>query len=166
MNKLFVVRRKMNMILVFSAIAVAILINPNTALSVTFNFTYNEGFEQQEQNKMIYAGRAWSYYLADNVTVNVKVGWGDPDIMGYAGSPEGAIVAQTGMKMKYISYAFMRDLMVYDESQEISRNGLVRWLPNIDEFSTDKTVSNQLVIFVTQAQWKALGLVDSHKTIQ
>lgn len=158
MNKLCIspylqiVRRKMNMILVLWAIAVAILIIPNTAPALTFEFTFGDGFSQERQNEMIEAGANWEYYLLDDVIVKVKVVWGDSAVMGNAAS-------QTGSDMKYLGYDYMRDAMVLDEGQDSGRNGLVRWLPKKDEFTADKTiVSDKLVIWVSQAQWKALGL--------
>ena len=54
MNKLCIshylqiLRRKLNMISVLWAIVFAILIIPNTALALTFEFTFGDGFSQEE----------------------------------------------------------------------------------------------------------------------
>ena len=110
-----IVRRKMNMIPVLLTIAVAILIIPNTALALTFNFTFGDGFSPERKNEMIEAGNQWASILQDNVTVNVKVVWGDPEKMGYADD-----LSDTGNKKvssfnyepRAMKYSFMRDRMV------------------------------------------------------
>lgn len=158
----------MKMMFVIWAIAVAILIIPRTALAVSFNFTFDQGFEQEKRNEMIYAASRWEAFLHDDVVVNIKVGWGDVEEMCHADIlPElcskPRSVASSDMKPLGVRYTFMRDRLVYDEGQEISRNGLVRWLPKIDKFTADATVpDDKLVIWVTQAQWKALGLTKGH----
>jgi len=163
MNKLCIshylqiLRRKMNMILVLWAIAVATLIIPNTVFALTFNFTFGEGFDPSEQNEIRNAGHAWEFYLADPVVVNVKVRWGVPAEMTNLATGKAAI-SQTDPHYKWMDYKYMRDFIVQDESQETYRNGLVRWLPKKGEFSSDANVpQDKLIIWVTQAQWKALG---------
>jgi len=155
-------RRGTNTIFVLWATAVAILTIPNTALPLTFNFTFDSGFNQQQRFMMQGAGDAWALYLKDNVTVNVKVEWGDPDHMNKA------VAGTKDLEWIWMGYADGRDRLVSDESQEASRNGLVRWLPPLTEFQADTGIYNNTpIIFFTQAQWKALGLTkDAFRPIE
>jgi len=137
-------------------VSAALLTVPNRAPTLTFNYIFESGFEQDRQNDMKRADDIWETSFEDNVTVNVKVGWGNPEDM------EG-IVAYTALNLKWMDYSFMRDRIIEDEKGELRRNGLVRLLPTLDGFKADINIpKDQLVIWVTQAEWKALGLTKDH----
>lgn len=144
----------MRFLLTIVCLAIVLVFQTATSVSaLNLNFIYDSNFDTVDQGLMNGAGAAWENILEDNVTVNVSVKWDDSGIMGDS-------TASTGTQLLYMDYSFMRDRMVADESVESNRNGLVRWLPQQDQFSADVTLFNpaQPVIFATQANWKALGL--------
>jgi len=54
-----------------SVIVAAILIITNTTLALAFNYTFESGFEQQEQDELKSAGNTWEVYFTDEVTMNI-----------------------------------------------------------------------------------------------
>jgi len=121
-------------------------------LAIKFNYS---GSSKTLINMMEQADDEWEHHLKDKVTVNVKVQWGKCDS---SGSMDG-VTAKTEMQLMYADYSKMRDRMVWDEYQEDNSNGLVRWLPDKKQFKADIPLfkPGSLIIFATQANWKALG---------
>ncbi len=140
----------MRLKVIFSAFFLfSLLLPPDNVFAVKFNYV---GGTAKLRGYINNADDGWEKHLIDNVTVNVKVQWENSDSMGQ-------VVAQTQINLIYADYTTIRDAMILDESREGDSNGLVRWLPNKEQFKADRNLYNpdNPIIFITQANWKALG---------
>jgi len=135
--------------IIFSVFLSFLLLLPlDDVFAVNFNYS---GGPQKLIDMMKKADDGWERHLTDNVTVNVKVQWNTASM--------GKVTAQTKLNLIYADYSKMRDRMILDEYQEKNSNGLVRWLPDKDQFKADIKLFNSKapIIFASQANWKALG---------
>jgi hypothetical protein len=141
------------------AAVAAVVVIPASALAMTFNFTFDEGFLEKEQNLVIAAAWYWEASLKDEVVVNVRVGWGNPATMEDENGNR--ITGETTPARKIYRYRFLRDIMAGDEQREESCNGLLAYLPTAELFAADHgdlLPPDDLSVTLTQANAKALGL--------
>ncbi|MEM7771897.1 MAG: NF038122 family metalloprotease [Cyanobacteria bacterium P01_E01_bin.6] len=128
---------------------------------VQFNFSYqtssdgSSGVSSEQMTAFEMAGRIWSAYLNDDVTVNVHIGMSNNLPTNVIGG------ALPGMKAGYSSYEFASQLRVDRTSQDdqISTNYL-----SGDAIANDFIVWHQEEVSLTTANAKALGIIPKNDT--
>ena len=132
-----------------------------------FNFQFTPGTTLQAQQGFIAAGERWSALLADNITVNLTVGFG---ALG------GGILGQAASTQDFHSYASFRSALDADRTSALDNtavahlpatsfgmlinrtannpNGAASAMPYLDNNGSD----NNLTVFITNAEAKALGM--------
>jgi hypothetical protein len=130
-----------------------------------FNFSYSQGVSQIQMTAFEFAGKVWSSYLTDNVTVNIAV-----DLQSVF--PNNNIIAGSVARANENQYSIFKQALGYDVSSSIDsaainsnadvfRSYFKADVQNIDPFNQNKLVDSSQIgtmVELNSANAKALKL--------
>ncbi|NMF59497.1 NF038122 family metalloprotease [Pseudanabaena yagii] len=130
-----------------------------------FNFSYSQGVSQTQMTAFEFAGKIWSSYLTDNVTVNIGV-----DIQSVF--PNDNIIAGSVARANENQYYIFKQALGYDVSSSIDSSAIKSNadifssyfnadVQNIDIFNPNKLVDSSQIgtmVELNSANVKALNL--------
>ena len=137
----------------------AVLTNSSVAKAVNFNFSYASGVTTQQMVAMETAGKIWSDYLTDDITVNLHI----ETTNQLANNVIGGALPGFLTEVNYSDFRSSLDNTSYNNSSLKIENGVekfdVRINAGFDIYTEDSSTLN-----MTRANAKALGLINAQNT--
>jgi hypothetical protein len=130
---------------------------PLSSIMATFNFSYAPGTTLQQMVGFETAGRIWSAYLTDAITINLHVGVSSSMPTGVIGG------ALPGVQAKQ-QYSTWRSRLAGDITSADDQSAFQNQQNDTDKFTAlinDYKVDNNYTLNMTRANAKALGMLSA-----
>ncbi|MBD2166620.1 PEP-CTERM sorting domain-containing protein [Calothrix membranacea FACHB-236] len=135
------------------------------AQAVTFNFTYDPGVAYDQKTAFEFAGRYWADYLSDDATVNIHV-----DFASSSKLPKGMLGGSIPAFVNNVSYNSFWNALNNDRQSQFDYTAVsnlsssTQWQSNFQNLQQQTLTLSNNTITLTQANAKALNLIDKNST--